>query len=237
MGETTMSHAEKWIEQWRAGLAGSELLGSSDVNELESHLREEMEHLKTTGLSDEEAFLVARHRLGDTATLEQEFAKVAPHRRFAKRLSWMAIGVLGYFLALHLSLWATNASTMLGYVAGLRTPHLTFLACAIQVTAFAVIGALAWRYLSSRSASRTTRRMPVAACVSLFAACAIVALWLGDDFLFRYLLIKTMPIQEYSQFAMASGWASVGWGLLMPFLIAGLIALLALRDRRHADAQ
>jgi len=232
-----MSDVEKRIEQWRDGLAGSELLGGSDVDELESHLREEMEHLKTTGLSDEETFLVARHRLGDIATLEQEFAKVNPHRRFARRLSWMAIGVLGYFLALHLSLWATNASTMLGYVAGLRTPHLTFLACVIQVTAFAAIGALAWWYLGSRSTFRTTRRMPAAAHVSLFAACAIVALWLGDNFLFRFLLIKTMPLQEYSQFAMASDWASAGWGILMPFLIAGLIAVLALYDRRRAEAR
>lgn len=218
-------------------LAGSELLGDADVNELEIHLREEMEHLKTTGLSDEETFLVACHRLGDTATLEQEFAKVNPRRRFTNRLSWMAIGVLGYFLVLHLSLWATNTSTMLGYVLGLRTPYLAFLACAIQVTAFATIGALAWWYLGSRSVSRTTRRMPVALCVSLFAACAIVALWLGDNLLFRYLLIETMPIQDYSQFAMASGWASFGWGLLMPFLIAGLIALIALRDRHPSEVQ
>jgi hypothetical protein len=55
-------------EQWRTHLAGSELLGNSTVNELEGHLREEMEHLKTSGLSDEEAFLVAQHRLGDTAS-------------------------------------------------------------------------------------------------------------------------------------------------------------------------
>jgi hypothetical protein len=233
-----MSDVEKWIEQWRDGLAGSELLGGSDVNELESHLREEMEHLKTSGLSDEEAFLVAKHRLGDAATLEEEFAKVNPHRRFANRLSWMAIGVLGYFLVLHLSLWATNASTVLGYMVGLRTPYLTFLACATQVAAFAAIGALVWWHLRSRSASQTTvRRVPISVRVSIFAACAIVALWWGDNLFFHYFLVRTMPIRDYGQFALASGWASFGWGLLMPFLVAGLIAILALRDRRRAEAR
>jgi hypothetical protein len=68
-----MSDIERQIEQWRIGLAASELLGNSDVSELENHLREEMEQLKTSDLSDEEAFLIARRRLGDTEALAAEF--------------------------------------------------------------------------------------------------------------------------------------------------------------------
>ncbi len=233
-----MFDVEKQIEQWRAGLAGSELLDDSTVNELESHLREEMEHLKTSGLSDEEGFLVARRRLGDTTTLEDEFAKVNPHRHFANRLSWMAIGVLGYFLILHLSLWATNAAAAIGYMFGLRNPYLAVLACAMQVAAFAAIGALAWWRLASRSASRTTaRKTPISVRVSILAACAIVALWWGDDLLFHFSLARMVPIQDYAQFAQARGWASLGWGLLMPFLTAGLIAIVALQNRRRAEAR
>ncbi len=42
----------------------------SDVDELESHLREQIEQLQVSGLSDDEAFLVAHRRLGNTAVLE-----------------------------------------------------------------------------------------------------------------------------------------------------------------------
>ena len=50
-----MSDIEKRIEQWREELAGSELLGHSDIAELENHLRDQMEQLRTAGLSDDEA--------------------------------------------------------------------------------------------------------------------------------------------------------------------------------------
>jgi len=76
-----MCDVEKRIEQWRARLAASETLNNAEINELESHLREEVAGLRKLELSEEEAFLVARQRLGDTADLEGEFAKVYGHRR------------------------------------------------------------------------------------------------------------------------------------------------------------
>ena len=222
-----MSDVEKRIEQWRAGLAGSELLGGSDVSELENHLREEIEHLKTSGLSDEEAFLVAQHRLGDTAALQDEFAKVSPHRRLANRLSWMATGVLSYFLILHLSSCVTNASTVLGYKVGLRNPYLTLLACITHAVAFAGIGALAWRYFAARSPSEATaRKTSTSVHMGIFAASAIVALYWVEN-LGHYLLVRTMS-PGLVQPLMAQRWVSFGWAMLMPFLAVGLIAIVAL---------
>jgi len=231
-----MHDIDKRIEQWRAGLTGSEFLGSSSVNELENHLREEMEHLRTSGLSDEEAFFVARHRLGDTAALEEEFAKVDPYRRLAHRLYWMATGILGYFLVLHLSLCATKVSTLLGYMAGMRNSYLTILACIVQVTAFAGIGTLVLRHHTSHSKSQAARKISGSVRAGIFVACAIVALWWIEN-LSNYFLVRTMPIRDYVQLSRASGWASFGWSLLMPFLVVGLTAILALRDRRRAEVQ
>ena len=81
-----MSDVEKQIEQWRAGLASSEMLAETDIRELENHLREEIDHLRSRSLSEDEAFWVARHRLGDPAALENEFAKLRPHRWLLHRL-------------------------------------------------------------------------------------------------------------------------------------------------------
>jgi hypothetical protein len=235
-----MHSVDKQIEQWRNGLAESELLASSDVSELENHLRDEMGHLKTSGLSDEEAFLVARHRLGDTAALAEEFAKVSPHRQLANRLSWMATGVLAYLFVFKLSECATYTATLIGYAVGLRHPYLGVLACAAQVLAFAGIGVLMWRcHVPDSPSQATTRRAPIsvrAGLSGLFAACWVVAAWWIKSFYHVYLM-RTMPRPTFRVFMEAQSWAKLGWAMLIPFLAAGLIAFLTIRDRRQAEVR
>ncbi len=232
-----MSDVTRRIEQWLAALNGSELLSHSDVTELEAHLREEMEHLRTAGLSDEEAFLVARRRLGDPASLEQEYAKVSPFRRLSSRLSWMATGVLAYYLALYVSMCLTNASTVLGYTVGLRNPYLTLLACTMHLGAFAGIGALLWRYLVSHWTSRATvGSTSISVRIGLLAACVVAALSFFSLFS-RSLLFRILPMESVSQIALAEGWVTSIWFTFMPFLLAGLIAVLAVRNRRRAQPE
>jgi len=89
------------IIKWRGNLAQSQTLGNSDIDELESHLREEIENLTALKLSDEEAFLVAAYRLGDTAGLSDEYAKITRGKRFRQNVSWMITGILTYLLATH----------------------------------------------------------------------------------------------------------------------------------------
>ncbi len=89
------------IAKWRNNLAQSETLCKSDIDELESHLREEIEGLKESKLSVEEAFLVATHRLGSPASLAREFAKINWGGALRHRLSWMITGILTYLLATH----------------------------------------------------------------------------------------------------------------------------------------
>lgn len=230
-----MFDVEKQIEQWRAGMAGSETLGNSTIEELEGHLREQIGDLKASGLSDEEAFLVARRRLGDTTALEEEFAKVRPHRQLIQRLFWMAAGILGYFLALYASLCVTNMAAALGYTAGLRNPLLAVLACVLHVAVFVGIGGLLWRYLNASASRAVTRRTPVSLRVGLCAACAVTALSFVS--LLSYgLMFRLMPSQGATQVAVARGWAGI-WITVMPFLLVGLIVLLVLRDRRGAEVR
>jgi hypothetical protein len=89
------------IIKWRNNLTKSETLGESDVDELQGHLQEEVESLKGSKLSDEEAFLVAAHRLGDTARLSDEYAKIHRGKRFRQNISWIITGILTYLLATH----------------------------------------------------------------------------------------------------------------------------------------
>ena len=64
------------IAVWRKSILETETCTESDVNELESHLNEDMEQLKTKDLSEQEAFIVAVTRIGKPAEITGEFAKI-----------------------------------------------------------------------------------------------------------------------------------------------------------------
>ncbi len=66
---------EEQIAQWREYLRRRQALHGSDVEELEGHLRDELAALIESGLSGEEAFLVAVKRMGSLDALSREFAR------------------------------------------------------------------------------------------------------------------------------------------------------------------
>jgi hypothetical protein len=145
----------------------------------------------------------------------------------------MAAGVLSYLLIMHFSGLATWVSTLLGYAIGLRDLPLTLLACAMQATSVAAIGAFAWWYFVARAPSETpTKRAPTLVRFGLFAACAIVAVFwaerLGTGVLYP------LPMHGISQVLLAQAWMSLAWSMLLPFLLVGLIAL---RTHRHTQVR
>ena len=65
---------EEQIGQWRNYLLRRQAIQSVDVAELEDHLREQVAALIKSGLSSDEAFLVAVKRMGALDVLSREFA-------------------------------------------------------------------------------------------------------------------------------------------------------------------
>ncbi len=72
---------EERIGEWRQHLDRHPSIHHVDTEELEDHLRSQIEALLEVGLNEEEAFLVAVKRLGDTHSLSREFA-----REYSERL-------------------------------------------------------------------------------------------------------------------------------------------------------
>lgn len=70
-----MSDVEARIAQWRAALARSAAVTTTDADELEGHLRDRMADLERSGLDQDEAFLIAVKRLGATDAVTAEFAR------------------------------------------------------------------------------------------------------------------------------------------------------------------
>lgn len=70
-----MEAPESQIAQWRGFVSQGTALDHRDVEELETHLREQIADLTAAGLSPDEAFLVAVKRIGSLDSLSREFAR------------------------------------------------------------------------------------------------------------------------------------------------------------------
>src|ERR687897_2704832 len=81
---------EEQIDRWRSYLRRRQAIRSTDVAELEDHLREQVAVLVDAGLATDEAFLVAVKRMGKLDALSREFA-----RQHSDRL-WKQLVVVPY---------------------------------------------------------------------------------------------------------------------------------------------
>lgn len=72
---------EARIGEWRTYVRRRQAVQAVDIDELEDHLRSQVESLNEAGLDEDEAFLVAVKRLGDLDSLSREFA-----REYSERL-------------------------------------------------------------------------------------------------------------------------------------------------------
>ncbi len=71
-----MFDLEAQIRSWSDHLRARGNLTENDINELENHLRDEIDDLTTVGLATDEAFLISVKRLGNVDAIAHEFAKV-----------------------------------------------------------------------------------------------------------------------------------------------------------------
>ncbi len=85
---------EGQIEQWRSYLRRRQAVRPVDVEELEDHLRGEVAALRGTGLSENEAFLVAVKRMGALDAISNEFAREHSERLW-KQLVMSSTGTTG----------------------------------------------------------------------------------------------------------------------------------------------
>lgn len=92
METTTTFDLNQAIQSWRENLNQSPAFRRENLDELESHLRDAVATLQTSGLFAEEAFLIGVKRIGRNASLETEFGKVNGKVIWLDRFLWMLIG-------------------------------------------------------------------------------------------------------------------------------------------------
>ena len=80
------------LSQWRQNISTNPAMSESALDELESHLQESIEALEKTGLNQQEAFMIATHRLGSPCSLQAEYAKENPVPLWRHNMIWLLLG-------------------------------------------------------------------------------------------------------------------------------------------------
>lgn len=124
------------LEKYRSQLASNEAYQESDIDELETHLIEEVDNLKKKDLSEEEAFWIANSRIGSIEILNQEFRKVNSNYIWKKRLLWFLGGYL--FFTIFRSISRLAANLFIAYD-GLRTVSEAIIFSAVNILLPALI--------------------------------------------------------------------------------------------------
>ena len=230
MGERTMFNLNDQISKWRSSLAASQTLETSDMDELESHLREEIDSLTALKLSQKEAFYVARHRLGDAGSLIEEFAKINGSVLWSKRLFWAGAGLLCYEVANHVGLAASHVGILLASLVGIRGYGLNVVGVVAHGTFFGAV--ILGLYQMGR-----TRDMQgewfcrVASSVwgklALFGSVlSIVTMTLAARIFAQAAVARLLGARQLGQLALLGAYEQLVWIVIVPLILLTIVMYL-----------
>jgi hypothetical protein len=212
-----MFDLEKAVGEWRAAQAA---LPASVLDELEEHLRSSMETLAATGLSSDEAFLVARHRLGTPSQLDSEFEKV-PGAYAERRLRWMLAGVIAASLVPGVMHIVSVASAFAGVGLGVSESVLPW----IVVLSGTLLFVWAWRRVIRMPAGG---REGLVAFVEGDPTGRRSRLRVGALIVGAFVAVSVLNWALRSGMAHAAGPASVGYTAIGNSILGGLTSLTLL---------
>jgi hypothetical protein len=132
-----MFDLEKSIAGWRQQMLAAGIKAPVPLEELENHLREEIERQLRAGESEPIAFAAAVRQIGGSAALKPEFAKVGePIHERLRRLFCALAGIPDYQLATNMN--TSNSNLERGWVTYLKSAALVFPAFVVWVVSCVV---------------------------------------------------------------------------------------------------
>lgn len=211
--EFNLNHS---ISSWRNRLWASGNYSQEDLDELASHLVDEMDGLREKGLIEEEQFLLATHRLGSTSTLDKAYEQSDTFR--FRKISWFAQAFIFMSMLIILSKMARLIMQDL-YIAGQLDNQLYFLGIYLLLELTAVIliyfiYGLVQRKMSLVKANTT----------AIIGLIAIVSVYLGYAFIFP------SDAARYGQALI-----TIFWGALFYFLAFVWFVVINIRHGRKTQ--
>lgn len=140
------------ILNWKNSLKSRDSFTNENIDELESHLNEQICDLNLAGLNDEEAFWVAQKRIGTIQNLDIEYTKVNSLNIFKKKIHWMLTGVIMFMLYIFIVDSVSNALSTIGLLYRINLITITYTAYIINEVMFILPASLLiWIFAASKS--------------------------------------------------------------------------------------
>jgi hypothetical protein len=222
---------EQHLKEWTNRFGPSAVMRNCDIEELEQHVRDSIATLKTKGLDDEEAFIVATHRIGSAGALEGEFAKVNGGHVWGYHVFWMIAGVLlfevcGLFIAAAdglgkaLAASAGGGGSIIGYTS-------------VAITAFLWLGVVFLLYRlsvtpSDKSSIDRFLVLPRGKWIRI-AIVLLVPVSAITKFGSQVVMFRLMPAADIGQVMIILMWGNAVLAFLIP--MAFLFVMLSIRTK------
>jgi hypothetical protein len=201
-----MFNLEQSISEWRKQLLAAGINSPVPLEELETHLREEIGQLMNSGQNEAEAFKMAVQEFGQAGLLQNEFKKTdrAEYERKAERMLRLAIAFMSLFALSLIVVLLFRAGNMYQCSSGQQ------ISCLIAVAIFSLpvwCVPLTWRIFPVIRAKRTRDAIGVS----------------GGAFLVFWMIVLCRAIMPHFDFTMGQLMVVIFWAMIAPVgLLAGV---------------
>jgi hypothetical protein len=232
----------KSTADWLGDLRQSEAFEETDLEELENHLRDEIEQLMDKGLSEKEAFWVATNRAGTREELPSEYAKVNSRAVWRHRFLWMAVGVLGYLLVSTLIAplsWGAavamvssgiGSDTFLLLGTGMDLPAIVSLSVQLLLTCLALAClylALSRDSLGFSSRLGKARRSRPRTMILYAVAVALMPLLVMLQVVVRIIMTRWLTVETFGMASAAASAGAVTSSILLAVFLVSMVFVLS----------
>jgi hypothetical protein len=204
---------------------------------METHLREEIDSLTASKLSQQEAFLVATHRLGDNDSLAAEFAKVNTSILWRNRLFWAGIGLLSYIVAKYIAGCASTGCVLLAWYAGINGYSLGIVDIVSQILFFLAVIFVFYQIVRRRDRQGElfckVADKPSGKFILFAGIFIIIAAGLASKILIPATVAR-MSMNEYAEIAIFQACTGLVWQVSMPLILLALVVRLRPSKLRQA---
>ncbi len=222
MENTTQFRLDAEMAVWRSGLAGSGNLSHEDLQELESHMLDEIEQLTQYPLSEREAFMIAKDRIGNHSELSRSYARSKTFwSLFLSRSSLYLQAVLAIII-LSLTSRIAEFGTILT-VARFRLPISWGTYLYSGLLAIALASLFLWlRYMSHKARNRRFKVSLTGRLTIVTLCTALLTIPLGVAFTGAPIQLELMSVFSIRQYIWIAGF----------FAIFGVAVVYSVRDFR-----
>ncbi len=133
MENRTKFNLKESVEIWKSKLSKNSNMTDDNINELESHLEDEIHELQKLGLSAEESMLIAKKRIGNIEELVTEFSKVNKGIYFKNKIIPYLKGILLFVAFLTITSLLANLSILIANKLGVNDKNLSFVSVGLLI--------------------------------------------------------------------------------------------------------